>query len=114
MRKLDGEILADMTEIQQITLLKGGRGGKGNTFFATAVNQAPDKAQPGEPGIETKVIFELKLIADVGIIGFQMLENQLSYPVFPQPNQNCRLSIYDPDSKSGSRQSGRFQIICCC
>lgn len=69
-RNSNGEILADMTEIQQITLLKGGRGGKGNAFFATSVNQAPEKAQPGEPGVEIKVTFELKLIADVGIIGF--------------------------------------------
>ena len=49
--------------------LKGGRGGKGNTFFKTSVNQAPEKAQPGEDGEELTVHLELKLIADVGIIG---------------------------------------------
>ena len=69
-RSLNGEILVDMTGIDQHILLKGGRGGKGNTFFKSSVNQAPEHAQPGEPGTEIEVIFELKLIADVGIIGF--------------------------------------------
>ena len=65
-----GEILVDMTEIEHHVLLRGGRGGKGNWFFKTSVNQAPEKAQPGEEGQSTSVVLELKLIADVGIIGF--------------------------------------------
>ncbi len=65
-----GEILVDMTELDEHILLKGGRGGKGNTFFKTSINQAPDYAQPGEPSQEIEVILELKLLADVGIIGF--------------------------------------------
>lgn len=69
-RRPDGEILVDMTDVTEHTILRGGRGGKGNTFFKTSVNQAPEYAQPGEPGEELEVIFELKLIADVGIIGF--------------------------------------------
>lgn len=69
-RNMDGEIIVDMTGIGETTLLKGGRGGKGNTFFKTSVNQAPDRAQPGEEGEEMQVKLELKLIADVGIIGF--------------------------------------------
>jgi GTP-binding protein len=64
------EVLVDMTGIQEHTLLKGGRGGKGNHFFKTSVNQAPEHAQPGEPNEELDVILELKIIADVGIIGF--------------------------------------------
>lgn len=68
-RNLEGEILVDMTGITEYTLLKGGRGGKGNWFFKTSVNQAPEHAQPGEPGEELDVKLELKLIADVGIIG---------------------------------------------
>jgi GTP-binding protein len=67
---MDGEIMVDMTGISQYTLLKGGRGGMGNEFFKTSVNQAPDYAQPGEDGEEIEVMLELKLIADVGIIGF--------------------------------------------
>lgn len=65
-----GVVLVDMTGIDEYILLKGGRGGKGNTFFKNSVNQAPEKAQPGEPGISMDVYLELKLIADVGIIGF--------------------------------------------
>lgn len=64
------EVLVDMTGIDQFTLLKGGRGGKGNHFFKTSVNQAPEHAQPGEENEQREVIMELKIIADVGIIGF--------------------------------------------
>jgi GTPase len=69
-RNMEGQILADLAEVDEHVLLKGGRGGKGNTFFKTSVNQAPEHAQPGEEGHEMEVTLELKLIADVGIIGF--------------------------------------------
>lgn len=69
-RNPENEIIVDMTGISDFTLLKGGRGGMGNEFFKTSVNQAPDYAQPGEEGQEVEVKLELKLIADVGIIGF--------------------------------------------
>lgn len=69
-RNMDGEIIVDMTGINEHVLLKGGRGGKGNEFFKNSVNQAPEYAQPGEEGEEIEVKLELKLIADVGIIGF--------------------------------------------
>ncbi|GJM41211.1 MAG: GTPase ObgE [Ardenticatenaceae bacterium] len=65
-----GQILADITsEDQEITVLKGGRGGRGNIHFASSVNQAPRIAERGEPGNELWVTMELKLIADVGIVG---------------------------------------------
>lgn len=70
LRTMEDEIIVDMTDIDEYVLLKGGRGGKGNEFFKTSVNQAPDYAQPGEDGEELEVKLELKLIADVGIIGF--------------------------------------------
>lgn len=70
LRSSDGEILVDMTGIQEHTLLKGGRGGKGNTFFKNSVNQAPEHAQPGEDNQSIEAKLELKLIADIGIIGF--------------------------------------------
>ena len=69
-RNAEGEILYDLNKNQQITILRGGRGGKGNTFFKNSVNQAPEHAQPGEEGEHLEVTLELKLIADVGIIGF--------------------------------------------
>lgn len=55
---------------QTVVLIPGGRGGLGNDFFKTATRQAPKFAQPGEPGIETIKILELKLLADVGLVGF--------------------------------------------
>jgi GTP-binding protein len=61
------EITADG---QEIILTKGGRGGLGNDHFKTSTNQAPHYAQPGEDGIEEWIILELKLLADVGLVGF--------------------------------------------
>ncbi len=64
-------MVADLSKIGQTELiLKGGRGGKGNAHFATSTRQAPRFAQMGEKGIEKEVILELKLLADVGLIGF--------------------------------------------
>ena len=64
------EVLHDLTESNEVAFLIGGRGGKGNAFFKTSVNQAPEYAQPGEDNHTREVVLELKLIADVGIIGF--------------------------------------------
>jgi GTP-binding protein len=55
---------------QEIILMQGGRGGLGNSNFATATNQAPEYAQPGEPGREAWKVLELKVLADVGLVGF--------------------------------------------
>lgn len=66
-----GEYLCDVTEDgQQVMLLKGGRGGLGNFNFKTSTNQAPRYAQPGEPSQERTEILQLKLLADVGLVGF--------------------------------------------
>jgi GTPase len=61
------EILEDG---QEVIWLKGGRGGLGNASFATPTNQAPEHAQPGEPGVEGWKVLELKVLADVGLVGF--------------------------------------------
>ena len=66
-----GEFLGEITEKnQELVLLQGGRGGKGNDHFKSATFQTPRFAQPGEEGIEKWIIFELKLLADVGLVGF--------------------------------------------
>jgi GTPase len=66
-----GELVADLTEHgQQFVLCKGGRGGLGNRNFATAARQTPRFAQPGEPGDEGDYLFELRIMAEVGLVGY--------------------------------------------
>jgi GTP-binding protein len=66
-----GEFLCELTEHdQKIILLKGGRGGLGNWHFRSSTNQTPRYAQPGEPIVEKTVVLELKVLADVGLVGF--------------------------------------------
>lgn len=66
-----GEVLADLTEPgQEAVIAKGGRGGRGNAKFANSANRAPTFAEFGEPGESRKLILELKLLADVGLVGY--------------------------------------------
>jgi len=66
-----GEILGEVVEPgQRICVAEGGQGGRGNAFFKSSTNQAPRESQPGEPGEERDLTFELKLMADVGLVGF--------------------------------------------
>ena len=66
-----GEYLTEVTgDGEEIKLLRGGRGGLGNWHFKSATNRTPRYAQPGEPAIEKSIILELKLLADVGLVGF--------------------------------------------
>ncbi len=66
-----GDYLTEVTDDgQEIKLLKGGRGGLGNWHFKSSTNRTPRYAQPGEPAIEKSVVLELKLLADVGLVGF--------------------------------------------
>lgn len=66
-----GKVIADMSgENKRVVLLKGGRGGNGNQHYATSTMQAPKYAQPGQPSKELELFLELKVIADVGLVGF--------------------------------------------
>ena len=66
-----GQFLAEITDDgQELILVKGGRGGQGNWHFRTSTNQTPRFAQPGEPRVERSIILELKVLADVGLVGF--------------------------------------------
>ena len=70
-REDTGELVADLTEPgQRAVIARGGRGGRGNARFATAARKAPKFAEKGEPGEELRVVLELKLMADVGLVGF--------------------------------------------
>lgn len=65
-----GHVLKDLTDDgQEVCVARGGRGGRGNRHFATSINRSPRYAEPGEPGEERWIILELKLIADVGLLG---------------------------------------------
>ena len=67
----DAEMITDLTEDgQQFVLCTGGRGGKGNHHFTTSTNQAPRHAQPGEAGTEGHYLFELRMVADIGLVGY--------------------------------------------
>ena len=71
------EVLADLVEEgQRAVIARGGRGGRGNSRFATPRNPAPDFSENGEPGEELDVTLELKLLADVGLVGFPSVGNQ--------------------------------------
>lgn len=68
---VSGEVICEVIEDgERHVLLKGGRGGQGNDHFKTSTNQAPEYAQPGEPFEEKELLFELKVLADVGLVGF--------------------------------------------
>lgn len=65
----NGQTVKDLSKQAEFTILKGGRGGKGNWHFKSSTNQAPRKAEPGEEGQQAIFIFKLKLIADIGLVG---------------------------------------------
>ena len=65
-----GDILFDLTDIgDRVVIARGGRGGRGNARFATSIDRAPERVEPGRSGVDLEIEFELKLIADVGLVG---------------------------------------------
>ena len=87
-----GEILFEITkEGETQIIMQGGRGGMGNAFFKTATHQTPRYAQPGEDFQEGWSILELKLLADVGLVGFPNAGNQLYYQNFRLQNQKLQI-----------------------
>ena len=87
-----GRVIADMSHgNKRGTVLKGGRGGKGNQHYATATMQAPKYAQPGQRAMELVVTLELKVIADVGLVGFPNVGKSTLFNIFA----DSRISIVE-------------------
>ena len=110
-----GRVIADMShENRRVVLLKGGRGGKGNQHYATSTMQVPKYAQPGQSGRELNVILELKLIADVGLIGFPNVGKStlLSRVSNAKPKiANYHFTTLNPVLGGVDRESGRGCVM---
>lgn len=109
-----GKYVCDVTyDGQEVVLLKGGRGGLGNYQFRTATRQTPRFAQPGEPMQEKTVILELKLLADVGLVGFPNAGKvNAALIALERSPQDCQLSFHHPGAVAGYRVVPRQQIVC--
>lgn len=110
-----GRVVADLSKEGQIELvLKGGRGGKGNSHFATSTRQAPRFAQGGDKGEEKEVILELKLLADVGLLGFPNVGKStfLSVVTAAKPKiANYHFTTIDPNLGVVKTKTGNSFVI---
>lgn len=98
-----GKVITDMSgDNRREIILKGGRGGLGNMHFATSTMQVPKYAQPGQPGQELWIQLELKVIADVGLVGFPNVgKSTLAFPRFQRKAKDRQLSFYYPKPALG-------------
>ena len=113
--KESGKVILDMSNKKEpVVLLKGGRGGKGNQHYATPTMQAPKYAQPGGKAQELEVMLELKVIADVGLVGFPNVGKSTFIKSNKRKSKDRKLSFHDIKSKSWSCGYGWKQRICYC
>ena len=93
---VSGQVIADLSgDNARQVVLRGGRGGNGNMHYATSSMQAPKYAQPGQEAIELEVMLELKMIADVGLVGFPNVGKSTLLSRITNAQPNRELSLYD-------------------
>ncbi len=112
---LTGKVIADLSKPEQTKcVLKGGKGGRGNQHFATSTRQVPRFAEDGEPGEEKEVILELKLLADVGLLGFPNAGKStfLSHVTEAKPKiANYQFTTLEPNLGVVKLKEGRSFVI---